>query len=165
MFCTYYQVASIYLLISFILVLFFIHFLIKKLLYHYLSFSLVGFTAFHFLVSQKLVSVARYKIHHKKNLLDVFQPLDKLSTLGYFFPKHEHYNHHRLCEHGLSSKKNCFFSALARIFIILHFFHKQLFQVDLIFLKYQDYLSLQYLYFVLPFPHSQMHYAILALKT
>ncbi len=74
--------------------------------YQYLGCSLEGFTAFHlnsFLFSYVTVALSRYSYHIQKNL-GVFSAVNQLMvTLTYDFVKHEHYKHHSLCEHGLSS--------------------------------------------------------------
>jgi len=73
---------------------------------------------------KKLVSLALYKYFYHQEVIS--SPLD-FSTLGYFFPKHEHYNHLRLCEHGLSS---IVIKTTAFVFrIIIHLFHIPFFQV------------------------------------
>ena len=103
MFCSCYQATNIYLPISWSLTPF-VSFVRAPL--PNLGFSLAGFTTFHSFVSKSIVTAARYGINHIKDL-DYLPPL-AIATLGYFFPKHEHYNHHRLCEHlSLYEKQPC----------------------------------------------------------
>ena len=73
-----------------------------KLPYHNLGFSLVEFTSFHFRLSPYSSLRHFIKRSHILGTQTSSQSLES-STLGYFFPKHEHYRHHSLCEHGLSS--------------------------------------------------------------
>ena len=74
-----------------------------KLPYHNLGFSLVEFTSFHFRLSP--YSSLRHFIKKKSysRNLDFFLVVRIIYLRLFFFPKHEHYRHHSLCEHGLSS--------------------------------------------------------------
>lgn len=79
---------------------------LRRFPYHYLGFSLVGFTAFHLCCfQQSFVTVALSKVlGHIQKDVDVFLAIHaKSTTLAYCFTKHEHYGHLRPCEHGLSS--------------------------------------------------------------
>ncbi len=75
---------------------------VKQVLPANLDCSLEGFTAFHLLYFYKsyvTVALSNYSIHIER--LDIH--CRQINALIYCFIKHEHYNHLRLCEHGLSS--------------------------------------------------------------
>jgi len=76
---------------------------------------------------QKNTFLWHFSGHPLITRLRLSPPLD-FSTLGYFFPRHEHYNHHRLCEHGLSSIVT---RTTAFVFRITILFHIPFFQVAL----------------------------------
>ena len=83
-----------------------------------LDFSLAEFTTFHFFLSKEFVTAALYGISHIIRLRA--SSVVSKTTLGYLFPRHEHYNHLRLCEHGLSSKSSRL-SAFVYILIVFFF--------------------------------------------
>ena len=99
MFCTCCQVTNIYLPITRSLTLF--NSIVKTPLPN-LGFSLAGFTTFHSFISKSIVTAALYGLFHIRRLRK--SSAVRKTTLGYLFPRHEHYNHLRLCEHGLSSR-------------------------------------------------------------
>ena len=132
MFCSCYQATNIYLPISWSLTPF-VSFVRAPL--PNLGFSLAGFTTFHSFVSKSIVTAAHYGINHIKDL-DYLPPL-AIATLGYFFPKHEHYNHHRLCEHGLSSNIKNISVCLYINCYYLCYYRIPFFQVEKDVLKYR----------------------------
>ena len=86
-----------------------------------LGFSLMGFITFHFLNFLRTRLYDTLWLLTMPNGLVNSSPLVK-TTIGYFFPMHEHYNHHRLCEHGLSSIQNCTAFIQRLFFSINNFF-------------------------------------------
>ena len=81
---------------------------LEKIPYHYLGFSLVGFTSFHsisFLQGLRHCGTLKVVKPYPKGLrffLPLNQPYSQ-NTLAYELARHEHYSHLRPCEHGLSS--------------------------------------------------------------
>lgn len=132
MFCFCFQTTNIYLPLYWSLTSFVSS--VKALLPN-LDFSLVGFTSFHSLVSQSIVSVALYGIDLILRLRS--SPPLAIATPSYFFPRHEHYNHHRLCEHGLSSNIKNISVCLYINCYYLYYYHIPIFQVEKDVLKYQ----------------------------
>lgn len=60
--------------------------------------SLRGLPTFHFHISMKLVSVARYEVHPIRKIeRRLPSPSPKIGALAYGLARHKHYNHLRLC--------------------------------------------------------------------
>ena len=88
-----------------------------------LGFSLAGFTRSTSMISHRHRHCGTFiGIHTLFYNLGVLPAVNQiLIALTYGFVKHEHYNHRRLCEHGLSSMSKS--TAITRMLSKLHFYY------------------------------------------